>query len=155
MTLKEKIAAQNAAKAARVAELIAAKAAREAAAPPIDHAAIRRDQEAAILAREAYANRDMTAENALADIAKAESAMELARILALAGVSTHNELMGSVPWAAQYLPYEKGGDLVVFDNTGETRGVWDHATKAWVWVYQNNRGNRDDRGSGYGRHSDD
>ena len=86
----------------------------------------------------------MTLENAAAEKARQKFETEVARILALAGVFTHNELMGSVPWAAQYLPYEKGGDLVVFDNTGETRGVWDHATKAWVWVYQNNRGNRDD-----------
>ena len=139
-------AARDAAQAARYAA--------QAAAPAIDHAAIRREQETAILAREAYANRDMTAENLAAEKAKEESRVELARMLALAGVSSRDELMGSVPWASTYLPLEIGDDLVIFTGCGETRGVWDYATKAWVSAYQNNRGDRDDAGSGYGRHAD-
>jgi antirestriction protein ArdC len=115
----------------------------------IDYAAVQREQAAAEAAREAFANRDMTKENAAADKAKQQSAIELARMLALAGVASHEELMGSVPWAAQYLPYEQNGELAIYNNTGETRGVWDHAAKSWVWKDQNNRGNRDDAGSGY------
>jgi hypothetical protein len=121
----------------------------------IDYAALQREQAAQVAAREAYANRDMTAENALADIAKAASALELTRILALAGVASRDELMGSVPWAAQYLPLEIEGELVIYNNTGETRGVWDDETKNWVWADQNNRGTRQDVGSGYGSNTDD
>jgi len=120
----------------------------------VDYAAVQREQEEMVAARKSYSNRDMTLEYAEAEKAKAKHRQEIARILALAGVSTHEELMGSVPWAAQYIPYEVDGKLLVYNNTGETRGVWDHATKTWVWAEQNNRGTREDVGSGYGRHAD-
>jgi len=115
----------------------------------IDYAAIQREQAAQVAAREAYSSRDMTAENEAAAEAKKKSAVELARMLAIAGVSSREELMGSVPWAAQYLPLEIKGGLVIYNNTGETRGLWNHETKSWVWADQNNRGTREDVGSGY------
>ena len=118
----------------------------------IDYDAVQREQAAARSARDAHANRDMTAENAAAEKAKAQFAANVSRMLSLAGVTTHDELMGSVPWAAQYLPYEEGRELVIYSNTGETRGVWSHSAKLWVWADQNNRGTRNDAGSGYGRH---
>ena len=97
----------------------------------------------------------MTIENALAEKAKAKSRLETSNMLAFAGVSSYEELMGSVPWAAQYLPLEIEGKLVIYNNTGETRGVWDHETKSWVWADQNNRGTREDVGSGYVFNTDD
>ena len=139
-------AARDAAQAERYA--------RQAASAPIDYDAVEREQASLQAAREAYSNRDMTEENALADIAKEKSRFELARILSLAGVSTWEDLMGSVPWASTYLPLERGDDLVIFTSNGETRGVWDKFQKVWNWSDQNNRGNRDDVGSGYGRHAD-
>ena len=121
----------------------------------VDYDAIQREQAAQVAAREAYSNRDMTAENAAADEAKKKSAIELARMLAFAGVASRDELMGSVPWAAQYLPLEINGELVIYNNTGETRGVWNHEKKSWVWADQHNRGTREDVGSGYGSNTDD
>jgi hypothetical protein len=116
----------------------------------VDLDAVAVEREAALAEREAFANRDMTEENAAAEEAKRQFAAEVARILAIAGVSSRDELMGAVPWAAQYLPLEEAESLVVYNNTGETRGVWDRSAKAWVWSDQNNRGNRDDDGCGYG-----
>lgn len=121
----------------------------------IDYAALQREQEEMVAARKAYSNRDMTQEYAEAEKAKAKFQNEVSRILELAGVTTHDEFMGSVPWAAQYLPYEQNGELVIYNNTGETRGVWNHETKNWVWADQNNRGTRQDVGSGYGSNTDD
>ena len=123
--------------------------------PAIDWAAVRAAAAAEDAAREAYANRDMTAENAAAEESKRQFTAEVSRILAIAGVSTRDELMGSIPWASGYLPKQlPSGDLVAYDQTGETRGIWDKQAKAWTWAWQNNRGNLDDVGSGYGRHAD-
>jgi hypothetical protein len=116
----------------------------------VDLDAVAVEREAALAEREAFANRDMTEENAAAEEAKRQFAAEVARILAIAGVSSRDELMRPVPWAADYLPVEEVGELVVYNNTGETRGVWDRSAKEWVWSDQNNRGNRDDDGCGYG-----
>lgn len=116
----------------------------------IDYVALHREQDAAFAAKDDFYTRDNTEAIAASEKARQEFDIEVARILALAGVSTHQELMGSVPWAAQYLPYEKNGELVIYNNTGETRGVWNHASKSWVWQWQNNRGTREDVGSSYG-----